>query len=82
MVAVDDAGYPTSFLWRGAVHVVTGIPQRFYRRRGAWWRRPRIIDRLDAEIWRVEAAVPADQTRQFDLRNDPDRGWVLELEWV
>lgn len=79
-VVVDAEGQPASFVWRRFEYFVVGIPQRFYRRRGAWWRQPRLIDRLDSELWRVEAAMLGDQARSFDLRREPEC-WFLELAW-
>lgn len=79
-VTLDAAGAPAAFVWERFEYFVTGLPQRYYRRRGRWWRNLRIIDDLDVEVWRVQAAMLGDQARLFDLRHDPD-GWTLELDW-
>ncbi|AXH95579.1 DUF6504 family protein [Ornithinimicrobium avium] len=71
---------PTTFLWRGRVHLVRGVLAR-WTQRVPWWRQEdppsRTGPRLEQEVWRVEAtAGRAHGSGVYDLVHGEE--WLLE----
>ena len=80
--ARDGADVPTTFLWRGRVHLVRGVLAQ-WTQRVPWWRQeeqrpdgdPR--PRLEQEVWRVEATTGrAHGSGVYDLVHGEQ--WLLE----
>jgi hypothetical protein len=39
------------------------------------------MNRIDTELWRVDASRGGEEQRRHDLRRDADGTWVLALDW-
>ncbi|SJM63956.1 DUF6504 family protein [Gulosibacter sp. 10] len=80
---------PVRFVWRGVPYGVVGEPERWLRRREAWWRgAPRAArgaaPPLDRAVWRVDAIPLAAGLEPLDGVFDLARlgaGWRLEQAW-
>ncbi|MCD7100685.1 DUF6504 family protein [Pseudoclavibacter sp. 13-3] len=92
-VALSHEGEPRSFVWRRFEYEIVGVPQSFFHRR-RWWHAPQesptasgasttcaTRQRVDQELWRVEASCTGDDFHTYDLLRLPDDGWRLQLVW-
>lgn len=81
-VTLAPNGEPRSFVWEQYEYEVIGIPQNFFQLR-EWWREEMVsLDRIDQELWRVQASADGNTFRLYDLLRRPGgEGWMLTLEW-
>ncbi|WP_028244963.1 DUF6504 family protein [Pseudoclavibacter soli] len=84
-VVLSPEGEPRSFVWRRFEYEITGVPQAFFRRR-PWWQpatgpTAAVLERIDRELWRVEASCTGDDFLTYDLAREPDGQWRLQLAW-
>lgn len=40
-----------------------------------------VLERIDRELWRVEASCTGDDFLTYDLAREPDGQWRLQLAW-
>lgn len=77
--AFDPQEVPTTFLWRGRVHIVRGVLAQ-WTQRVPWWRgigRGEGAGLLEQQVWRVEASAGrAFGTGVYDLVRG--ERWSLE----
>jgi hypothetical protein len=78
-VIVSATGDPTAFIWDRFEHTIVGQPQAIFTRH-RWWETAAIPERIDSELWRVDACRGGLPQHRYDLRRGVD-GWVLALDW-
>lgn len=79
-VTVADNGDPTSFIWDRFEHTILGQPQAIFRRT-RWWEQGSTPERIDTELWRVDASRGGEEQHRYDLRRNTDGTWLLALDW-
>jgi hypothetical protein len=84
-VELSPTGDPHAFIWDRFEHVIVGQPQAIFSRTH-WWANDqsygmRSLNRIDTEVWRVDASRGGEEQRRYDLRRDADGTWVLALDW-
>lgn len=80
-VTLSSEGEPRSFVWRRFEYEIAGVPQAFFQRRAWWQTGTPTLERIDQELWRVEASCTGDQFVTYDLLHLPDGQWRLQLAW-
>jgi hypothetical protein len=85
VVELSSAGDPRAFTWDRFEHTIVGQPQAIFSRTH-WWANDQSfgmkdLNRIDTELWRVDASRGGEEQRRYDLRRDADGTWVLALDW-
>jgi hypothetical protein len=84
-VDLSADGDPTAFVLDRFEHTIIGQPQAIFLR-GRWWEQGSVPNRIDVELWRVDAVragltAGGEEQHRYDLRRDADGTWVLALDW-
>lgn len=79
-VLLTRDGDPSGFILDRFEYDIVGQPQAHFVRR-PWWDAGAAPDRIDTEIWRVDAGRTRDDLTRYDLRRGTDGAWFLAATW-